>query len=209
MLPSCEGYTSPTPGSLEMWAVFDKCPSDNIHEVDLSDTEVTGTFRLTSGRRKLRILKLTRTRTKIDLHGRVGLKCPFPHMTTLEVSGLAMDASVSEFLAPSVNCHHLNSIRAAGCGLTGQVPKTILTVEKGYRFDETYLGGVLVFLDLASNSIDKVDSIPERLTSLVLAGNTNMSFGEGVLEKAIQDGILLDVQNVTFTNQTEAQRCMA
>ena len=79
-----------------------------------------------------------------------------------------------------------------------------------YPFDRTFLGKALGFLDLASNSIDKVDSIPERLKTLVLAGNTNnMSFAEGVLQKAVQDGILLDVQNVTFTNQTDAHRCMA
>eukprot|EP00434_Breviolum_minutum_P029494 symbB.v1.2.026081.t1/scaffold2508.1/size77433/1 len=118
-----------------------------------------------------------------------------------------MDASVSEFLAPLLECWHLNSIGAAGCGLTGVLPKIIvfkhMEGEVENDFDETGLGKVLMFLDLASNRIDKVDSIPERLKSLVLAGNTNMSFAEGVLQKSVQDGILLDVQNVTFTNQTE------
>ena len=128
------------------------------------------------------------------------LVCPFPKMTTLEVSGLAMDASVSEFLALLLHCQHLNNIRAAGCGLTG----VLFGVE--FPFELTY--EVLGFLDLASNHIDKVDSIPNWLNSLVLAGNTNMSFAEGVLQKAVQDGILLDVQNVTSTNQTDAHRCM-
>ena len=183
-----------------------------IEEVDLSDTEVTGTLDIFFGLRELHILKLTRTRTKIDFKGGLDdFECPFPRMTTLEVSGLAMDASVSEFLAPLLHCQHLNSIGAPGCGLTGEVPKTFLFF--GYRevpFDVTPLGKALIFLDLASNRIDKVDSIPERLKTLVLAGNTNnMSFAEGVLRKAVQDGILLDVQNVTFTNQTDAHRCMA
>ena len=175
-----------------------------IKEVDLSDTDVTGTLHVNSEFKYLQILKLTGTRTKIDFTGGRKL-CPFPKMTTLEVSGLAMDASVSEFLAPLLDCRHLSSIGAAGCGLTGKVPKTDL----GVIFDWTGLGEVLLFLDLASNRIDKVDSIPHRLISLVLAGNRNMSFAEGVLQKAVQDGILLDLQNVTFTNQTDAHRCMA
>ena len=175
-----------------------------IREVDLSDTDVTGDFHVNSVFKNLQVLKLTGTRTTIDfMGGRESHECPFPEMTTLEVSGLAMDASVSEFLAPLRGCSHLNSIGAAGCGLTG-----VLFGDR-FPFDLTYLGKVLVFLDLASNSIDRVDSIPDRLKSLVLAGNTNMSFAEGVLQKAVQDGILLDTQNVTFTNQTDAHRCMA
>ena len=176
-----------------------------IKEVDLSDTEVTGTFHLNSVLKALEILKLTGTRTKIDLMvDSEYSECPFPKLTTLEASGLAMDTSVSEFLDPLLFCQRLNSIGAAGCGLTG-----VLFGEE-YPFDRTFLGKALGFLDLASNRIDKVDSIPERLKTLVLAGNTNnMSFAEGVLQKAVQDGILLDVQNVTFTNQTDAHRCMA
>ena len=175
-----------------------------IQEVDLSDTDVTGTMHVNSVFYYLEILKLTGTRTKIDFMGRgVGSECSFPKMTTLEVSGLAMDALVSEFLAPLILCQHLNSIGAAGCGLTG-----VLFGDK-FPFDDTYLGRVLAFLDLASNRIDKVDSITKMLKTLVLAGNRNMSFADGVLQKAVQDGILLDVQNVTFTNQTDARRCMA
>ena len=177
-------------------------------EVDLSDTDVTGAFHV-KVLKGLEILKLTGTRTKIDFMGGRIRPCPFPTMTTLEVSGLAMDASVSEFLAPLLHCRHLNSIGAAGCGLTGEVPKTVLFGLREFPFDETELGRALVFLDLASNHIDKVDSIPERLKSLVLAGNRNMSFAEGVLQKAVQDGILLDMQNVTFTNQIDAHRCRA
>ena len=177
-----------------------------IQEVDLSDTEVTGT--LYSGLYYLEILKLTGTRTKIDFMGG-RFACPFPKMTTLEVSGLAMDASVSEFLTRLLPCEHLNSIGAADCGLTGKLPKTAVFHGRECPFDDTSLGKVLVFLDLASNHIDKVDLIPKRLKSLVLAGNTNMSFAEGVLQKAVRDGTLLDLQNVTFTNQTDAHRCMA
>ena len=182
-----------------------------IQEVDLSDTEVTGTFHVNSALKKLEILKLTGTRTKIDfMGGRASIDCRFPKMTTLEVSGLAMDASVSEFLDPLLWCSRLNSIGAAGCGLSREIPKTVLWLGKEISFDSTNLGKALAFLDLASNRIDKVDSIPKRLKSLVLAGNTNnMSFAEGVLQKAVHDGILLDVQNVTFTNQTDAHRCMA
>ena len=177
-----------------------------IYEVDLSDTEVTGTLHVNSALKNLETLKLTRP--KIDFMGRRVRKCPFPAMTTLEVSGSAMDASVSEFLAPLLFCH-LSSIRAAGCGLTAKVPKTVWFGIGFVPFDWTPLAKALMFLDLASNRIDRVDSIPYRLKSLVLAGNTNMSFADGVLQKAVQDGILLDMQNVTFANQTDAHRCMA
>eukprot|EP00434_Breviolum_minutum_P029499 symbB.v1.2.026084.t2/scaffold2508.1/size77433/4 len=184
-------------------AVLGTWPS-RIKEVDLSDTEVTGAFHVNSVLEDLEILKLTGTRTKIDIMaGRYRIQCPFPKMTTLEVSGLAMNASLSQFLAPLIECSRLNSIGAAGCGLTGEVPKNVL--RHGLMpFELTALGKALVFLDLASNRIDKVDSIPNRLKTLVLAGNRNISFAEGVLQKAVRDGtILLDVQNVTFTNQTE------
>ena len=176
-----------------------------IWVVDLSDSEVTGAF--DSVLKNLEILKLKSTRTKIDFMA--GRKCPFPKMRTLEVSGSAMDASVSEFLAPLIECEHLNSIGAAGCGLTGELSKTALYHGREWSFSATPLGKALGFLDLASNSIDRVDSIPLSLKTMVLAGNTNMSFAEGVLQKAVRDGILLDVQNVTFTNQTDARRCMA
>ena len=96
---------------------------------------------------------------------------------------------MSEFLAPLLHCRHLNSIGAAGCGLTGEVPKTVLFGLREFPFEETALGEGLSFLDLASNHIDRVDLIPDRWESLVLAGNTNMSFAEGVLQKAVQDGI--------------------
>ena len=179
-----------------------------IQEVDLSNTDVTDTMHVNSVFYYLEILKLTGTRTKIDFMGG-RFACPFPKMTTLKVSGLAMDASVSEFLARMLPCEHLNSIRAADCGLTGKLPKTAVFHGRECPFDDTSLGKVLVFLDLTSNRIDKVDLIPKRLKSLVLAGNTNMSFAEGVLQKAVRDGILLDLQNVTFTSQTDAHRCMA
>ena len=176
-----------------------------IQEVELSDTEVTGTLHVNSVLMRLEILKLTGTRTKIDfMGGRGDRECPFRAMTTLEVSGLSMDSSVSEFLAPLLFCSRLNSIGAAGCGLTGEIPKTALWFGREQPFDLTWLSNSLSFLDLASNRIDKVDFIPNRLKTLVLAENTNMSFAEGVLQKAVQDGILLDVQNVTFTNQTDA-----
>ena len=183
-----------------------------IREVDLSDTEVTGAFHVNSVLKKLRVLKLARAKIDFlegflqeDLWG----ECPFPAVTILEVSGLAMDASVSEFLDPFLHCEHLSSIGAAGCGLTGEIPKTISVFGEEFPFSVTWLGRALVFLDLASNSIDRVDSIPNRLKTLVLAGNANMSFAEGVLQQAVRDGILLDVQNLTFTNQTDAHRCMA
>ena len=176
-----------------------------IMEVDLSDSEVTGTFSVNSAFEDLQVLKLTGTRTMIDFRfrGASANYCPLPEMTTLEVSGLAMDTSVSEFLDLLINCRHLNSIAAAGCGLTG-----VLFGDE-FPFEKTYLGTALVFLDLASNRIDRVDSMPNGLKSLVLAGNRNVSFEEGVLQKAVQDGILLDMQNVTFSNQTDAHRCMA
>ena len=181
-----------------------------FRDVDLSYSEVTGAFRVNSALNNLEILKLTGTKTKIDFEGgRIGSQCPFPKMTSLEVSGSAVDASVSEFLAPLLRCHHLNRIGAAGCGLTGEVPKTVGWFGHEIPFDLTFLGKALGFLDLASNPIDKVDSIPRKLNSLVLAGNRNISFAEGVLQKAVQDGILLDMQNVTFTDQTDARRCMA
>ena len=122
--------------------------------------------------------------------------------------GSRFSASTEQGVARDVAARR-KSIGAAGCSLTGEVPKTVLFRGGFYPFDATPLGAVLVFLDLASNRIGKVKSIPIRLKSLVLAGNTNMSFAEAVLQKSVQDGILLDVQNVTFTNQTDARRCMA
>ena len=50
--------------------------------MDLSDTEVTGTFHLNSVLKALEILKLTGTRTKIDLMvDSEYSECPFPKLT--------------------------------------------------------------------------------------------------------------------------------
>ena len=46
-----------------------------IYEVDLSYSEVTGTFHVNSDFKYLEILKLTGTRTKIDFSGRLGSSC--------------------------------------------------------------------------------------------------------------------------------------
>ena len=139
-----------------------------IYEVDVSDTEVTGTFHVNKRFRNLQVLKLTGTRSKIDfMGGRDSSECPFPKMTTLEISGSAVDSSVSEFLVPLLECQHLNSIGAAGCGLIGEVPKTVLLRGREQPFDWTFLSNSLSFLDLASNRIDRQSEFyPEQVENL-------------------------------------------
>lgn len=78
------------------------------------------------------------------------------------------------------------SIRAAKCGLTGQVN-----------------GGPpsLVSLDLAWNNISQVQSIPARCKSLILTGNPAVTFGPGVLAEANQGGVSVDLQQVAFKRE--------
>ena len=182
-----------------------------IEEVDLSDTEVTGTFHVNSVLEDLHILKLTGTRTKIDFTGMADSDCPFRAMTTLEVSGLAMDASVSRILSSVDPLSAFEQHRGLQVVASpGSFRRLLCFMTKGCPFDETNLGRVLGFLNLASNRIDQSGFDPGKVESLGAGrGNTNMSFADGVLQKAVQDGILLDMQNVTFTNQTDAHRCMA
>ena len=48
-------------------------------------------------------------------------KVPFPKLTILEVSGNKLDMNVSDFLAPFRHCQALRTVKAANCGLTGEL----------------------------------------------------------------------------------------
>ena len=108
-------------------------------EVDLSNTDVTGALRVNSVLKKLEILKLTGTRTKIDFMGRRievlrahSLKWP-PWRSV----GWPWTPRCPNSWLRCSDCFHLNSIGAAGCGLTGKVPKTALFYgkERSLRLD--------------------------------------------------------------------------
>ena len=84
----------------------------------------------------------------------------------------------------------LETFKASACPLKGSIA--------GNLFDS------LVTLDVASTLISRVDSIPSKCRSLLLADIGSMSFAPGLLRHAAENYIFVDLRNVNFTNRSES-----
>ena len=62
---------------------------------------------------------------------------------------------------------------------------------------------MLSVLDLGSNNVTDVAKLPGSCRTLVLTGNPGVSFGAGVVEKAIKEMVFIDLRNATFANPSD------
>ena len=111
-----------------------------------------------------------------------------PKLTNLDLSRSPVNGDVSELLKSFQHCTSLGSLQAVGSGLTGHLDGRDCTPS-------------LVALDFASNKLSHVERVPPRCKSLILSGNSNITFSQGALQKAMKDGVFLDLQNVTFDKE--------
>ena len=136
-----------------------------------------------------------------------GWKCLWPELRFLDVSHTPQFSLVQDLLRPFAGCGNLATLKAAGCGLTGHLWPEIVEDFLGHiatmEIYEWPLSQALSILDLASNNVTEVAKLPGSCRTLVLTGNPHVSFGAGVLEKAIKDIVFVDLRNATFANPSD------
>ena len=109
-------------------------------------------------------------------------------LSYLDISETSVGGNLS-----AVQLSWLVTFKASGCPLNG-----------------TFLGSFfesLVTIDLQSTQISRVDSIPSKCRTMLLADIASMSFAPGLLRHATENYILVDLRNVTFTDQSEPWSC--
>ena len=133
-------------------------------------------------------------------------ECPLlPALRFLDVSRTSQFSQAQDLLRPLAGCGNLATLKAAGCGLTGPLWPEILD-EDGHTLhvDGWPLSQALSVLDFARNNVTKVAKLPGSCRTLVLTGNPDVSFGAGVLQKAIKEMVFIDLRNATFANLSDA-----
>ena len=111
-----------------------------------------------------------------------------PKLTNLDLTGSPVNLEVSSLLQSFQHCSYLGSVQAGHCGLRG-------------RLDGRDGTPSLVALDLGWNHLTHVEAVPPRCKSLILTGNSRITFAPGILQEAIRDRVFLDLQNVSFDQQ--------
>ena len=111
-----------------------------------------------------------------------------PKLTNLDLTKCPVNGDVSELLKSFQHCTSLGSLQAVSSGLTGHL-------------DGRATASSLVALDFALNKLTHVEAVPPRCKSLILSGNSNITFSPEAFQKAMKDGVFLDLQNVTFAKE--------
>ena len=111
-----------------------------------------------------------------------------PKLTNLDLTKCPINSDVSELLKSFQHCTSLGSLQAVSSGLTGHL-------------DGRATASSLVALDFALNKLTHVEAVPPRCKSLILSGNSNITFSPEAFQKAMKDGVFLDLQNVTFAKE--------
>ena len=174
-------------GDLAVMAEWSK-----IQHVDLSGTQVE--FVKTDNLQQFQPYN----QTAWDWH------CPWPELRSLDVSRTSQFSRAQDLLRPFMGCGNLATLKAAGCGLTGPLwPEIVYSNGDIIPIDRWPLIRALSVLDLASNNVTDVAKLPGSCRTLVLTGNPDVSFGPGVLEKAIKDIVFVDLRNATFANPSD------
>ena len=133
-----------------------------------------------------------------------GWKCLWPELRFLDVSHTPQFSLAKDLLRPFAGCEKLATLKAAGCGLTGPLwPEIDYPWGDILPMNQWPLSQALSVLDLASNNVTAVAKLPGSCRTLVLTGNPEVSFGAGVLEKAIKDIVFVDLRNATFANPSD------
>jgi len=201
----------------------------DIRVVDLSRTQVTGELRK-SWRgccQRLQVLKLSESRVhfvpqgddlielmdlkQMDDRGydyKKGIDDLLPALTSLEVSGCQLNAPVQNLILPLAACEHLGTIKAANCGLTGELPSLDpmppTTVDREVRLGtRSYLASSLETLDLSGNNLSYIAAVPPACRNLNLKGNRQpLRLAEAELSKAVQRNVLIDLRSTQLHTDT-------
>ena len=190
--------------------------AESLKHLDVSRTSVSGDLMAVANAKEIQELDVSGTKVQIfgasfledfwPMDGQGNWKCPFPMLTSFDVSETPLFTTVEKFLRPFLGCRELETFKAAECNLTGAIPSTVQVDSQGSFRDrmEWPLSQVLRVLDLASNNVTRVEALPAKCLAVILAGNPSIEFETGVLKKAISSKVALDLRNVLFVNTEEA-----
>ena len=133
-------------------------------------------------------------------------KCSLPpELRFLDVSGTPQFSLAQDLLRPFAGCGKLATLKAARSGLSGPLWPEILDsngdIIPMYKWPSSQ---ALSVLDLRSNNVTDVAKLPDGCRTLVLSGNPPVSFGAGVVKKAIKDMVFIDLRNATFGNLSDS-----
>ena len=128
--------------------------------------------------------------------------CPFPALTTLDMTGTPLNTTVAELLRPFVGCQKLRIFKAAECSLTGPMPERL----REFDYIDTWpLSQVLQLLDLSSNNVTKVEALPHNCRAVSFRDSPQISFGKDVVKKATDHFVSLDLRNASFAHPSDAR----
>ena len=134
--------------------------------------------------------------------------CPFPALTTLDVTRTSLNTTVERLLGPFIKCKALRIFKAAECSLTGEMPACVRVGWIGKSLalcciDHWPLSKVLQLLDLSSNNVSKVEVLPGNCRAVSFRDNPQISFEEDVVKKATEHFVSLDLRNATFAHPSD------
>ena len=121
--------------------------------------------------------------------------CPFPALTSFNITGNSLNITVRKLLNPFVGCSELRAFGAAACSLTGKL----------LEMRGSPLGRVLQLLDLSSNNVTKVEALPANARHVMFRENPSISFKEDVVKKATQEFVSVDLRNATFADPRDTE----
>ena len=188
---------------------------ERLTELVLSNTAVFGDAAVMAEWSKIEHIDLSGIQVEFDLFQQfepfkpmlvsMEWQCQWPELRFLDVSKTPQFSLAQNLLRPFAGCGKLVTLKAAGCGLAGPLWPEIAPFTEPLDVDQFPLTQVLSVLDLGSNNVTKVAKLPGNCRTLVLTGNPHVSFGPGVLEKAIKDIVFIDLRNATFGNRVKRQ----
>jgi len=131
--------------------------------------------------------------------------CPFPALTTLNMTGTPLNTTVEKLLSPFVGCKKLRMFKAAECSLTGRMPNAVPARGTTLWLLMWACPLTLELLDLSSNNVTKVPELPHNWKAVSFRGNPQISFGEDVVKKATEHFVSLDLRNATFAHPSDTR----
>ena len=182
-----------------------------LTELDLANLKVGGDVAVMAEWSEIEHIDISGTQVEFDFFRQFQplnrttweWQCPLPSaLRFLDVSRTSQFSLAQKLLRPFAGCGKLATLKAAGCGLSGPLWPEIRKALGG--MDYWPLSQALSVLDLGSNNVTDVAKLPGSCRTLVLTGNPHVSFGAGVMEKAIQDIVFIDLRNATFGNLSDS-----
>ncbi|CAE7840644.1 unnamed protein product [Symbiodinium sp. CCMP2592] len=208
-------------GSLDVLTKF-----ANLEEADLASTAVTGglTRHWRGQLKKLRRLNLAASKADFLPRGDElsKLRCLdsdplsdgalLPALVELDVSSCPMNGDVMDLLLPLAACKSLGKVAASHANLTGDAldltKLEVMMDNVSWAGIAAPLAGALQTLDLSGNSIRRIEALNAN-SVLYLADNGCVDIPHGMLRKALEDGVRLDLTNVALVDTTEARDLIA